>query len=317
MRRALFAVLAALPALAYGQSVVVKTNSNSNLLVVNRAQCAGSSSNSDVGITDDVTASLTWTIQPAPDTSYQSTGNYKVWVTQAKPAAGQTKAGATKVETSCTTNLNGDGITVQQLGNDVANSGQTVTVESVSLQTLVQKAGISDCTTASDVTIYVCVQQVNGASELGWALATLQLDRTSLPAPTELGVTSGDSVLHVSCHSGSGDTSSSGTFKAKATPRTSGLAAKFSGENASCSDLKISGLKNGETYDVTAYRLDENHNPSDASSSVSGSPTLTNDFWDECKADGCPEKGGCSTGGLAAGLLGALSTLVVLRRRKS
>ena len=52
-------------------------------------------------------------------------------------------------------------------------------------------------------------------------------------------------------------------------------------------------------------------------SGVSTTPIPTNDYWDEYKGDGGQEKGGCNTGGTAAGLAGALSLLAALRRRKS
>ena len=71
---------------------------------------------------------------------------------------------------------------------------------------------------------------------------------------------------------------------------------------------------------MVVYGISSVNNPGPGSTALSGvstTPIPTNDYWDEYKGDGGQEKGGCNTGGTAAGLAGALSLLAALRRRKS
>jgi uncharacterized protein (TIGR03382 family) len=91
---------------------------------------------------------------------------------------------------------------------------------------------------------------------------------------------------------------------------------KYSPTASSCSDVTITGLTNGQPYDVVVYGIDANNNPGPASSAKTGTPVLTIDFWGSYQADGGREQGGCSTAGGAAGILGGLLSLLALRRRK-
>jgi hypothetical protein len=316
MRRALLLFIAATPALALGQtagSVVFSTNGNSNLVTINRAQCSGTQ-NTDAALSDDMTATVGWTIKPV--NSAVSAGTYRILLSQTQSEAGQTTSGSTTGK-DCTKDTNGGAISTFMLVDDQPVSGQTQTVQNVSLATVTTKLGL-DCTTATQVNVYVCVQQIDASNSIvGYATLTLALDRTVPPAPINVKPTPGDGVLHVGCQKSSGDSLANGGFKAKAMPTNSTMATGYSGESSSCSDLLISGLTNSQAYDVVVYRLNANHNPSLASASASGTPIPTSDGWGQYKGDGGREAGGCSTGAGAIGLLGALSFLVALRRRKS
>lgn len=316
MPRALLLLSVFAPALALGApaagDAILVTSDSSDLQTINRAQCNGTTRNDDVGITDDVTADITWTIQPV-GSSFETRGDYKIYVSTQRPAAGQKRDD--EVQTNCTTNLNGDAITPHQVVEDIAvSTSATTTRTGVSLAEIASEAGV-DCAGTLQPTVYVCVQQVEGATILGYAITALTLDSIPPSAPTDVRATVGDSVLHVSCDRSS--SGSGGTFKAKATPQNAGKV-RFSGESSSCSGLTIEGLTNNEPYDVVVYQLDDSHNPSDASVALEGAmPIPTDDYWNHYDGQ---ETGGCSTAAGAAGLLGALATLATLaalRRRKS
>lgn len=312
MRRALLLFLAAQPALALGQSVTFKTASNASFSVINKAQCTGSDS-SGAHLSDDSTVDITWTIKAAGGTG--TGGVYKIYVSPKESQAGKTLT-STSTGTDCTKDINDGSVNAVQLVGDLNVNSTTQTETGVSLQDFAAKVGLN-CTDQSTVNLYVCVQQVSSANViLGYATATLALDRTVPPTPVSVSTSPGDGTLHISCQAGSGDSvPSGGGYKAVATNST--LSPGYSNEATSCGDLIIDGLTNGQTYNVVVYRLNEHHNPSAPSVAVNGTPIPTSDYWNEYKDGGGREAGGCNTAAGAAGLLGALSILVALRRRKS
>jgi len=81
----------------------------------------------------------------------------------------------------------------------------------------------------------------------------------------------------------------------------------------------ITGLLNGTTWLVRGYAYDEVNNPSVASATVEATPQHSSGFWEEYKADGGNEVGGCSSAGAAAvpSAIAALSVLAAVLRRRS
>lgn len=301
MKRALL-VLLAMPASALAQTAGAIIADSTT---INIAQCTGVR-NTEVQLDDRMNIGLTWTVDVDDSiTTFPSNGFFRVFASNLQPAAGQ--ANGTSCE-AMASGVSGTFVHAQLGGNIAATSATMGTKQSFAMQSIVSAAGLN-CTDASNVTVYLCVQWYDSTSQPhGWATTTVSLDRTTPAAPTGVRPSGGDGVLHLTC-TGNGDIA---TYKAKA---TLGSDVKWSSQASSCSDLTISGLTNSQTYSVVVYGMSSANNPSAASAPADGIPVPTDDFYDHYeKADG-QEPGGCSTGAGAAGLVSALG-LLALRRRK-
>lgn len=319
MRRALL-VLLALPASALAQiegtsgTIVLPTGVDT----INIAQCSGVAS-TDPPLSDSATVDLTWTVNTFT-TTFASGGVFRVWASNEAPIT-DPSAG-----TPCTEPKNPSSSTFKKgqlttTGNvvDIAtdNTATMSAAKTFRWRDIVAAAGYGSCDAPSWTgrTVHLCVQWVPSTSSgkvNGSAVnSTLTLDLLRpTGAPTDVSTTPGDGVLHLRC-SGNSDI---GTFKAKATFGTE--PPHYSNQASSCSDLTITGLTNNQTYSVVVYGMDKANNPSAASTPpVDGKPIPTSDFWDRYKDLHGQDSGGCSTTAGAAGILGALS-LLVLRRRK-
>jgi hypothetical protein len=311
MRRALGLLLVATPALALGQS---EGNIGfNNGTTINVAQCLGEQV-PGLKLNEDMDLRITWTAKVSTDSSFVSGGRYKVFVSDVEPAAGQddTTVACNVPKTAAT-------ITSQQVGEADGYDATTQTVgeTKISMSEITDALGYGPSCNAAH-TIYLCVQWYADSSATdakGFAVGTVSLNVTKPGTPTIDSVAAGDGRLRVSC-TGAGSASS---FKARATLQTDATVQKFSSTSSSC-DLTISGLANGSTYAVEVFALSSANNPSDPSAAVPGTPIPTHDYWGHYDGQ---EQGGCSTGGGAAGLAGALallaglSLLVALRRRNS
>ncbi len=313
MRRALLVALAGLaaPMLALGQSagqIVPDT------FTINIAQCSGVR-NTEVELDDVMDLGLTWTIQPNSGTTFTGGGVFRVFASAVQPGAGRTSNGGV-VLTSCTQDVNEVDIPsteIDQVGSDITVTGSATATRTFSMQEIVAATGLN-CTDATQKNINLCVQWVVGSTARGFATnssSTIVLDRTTPSPPTTVNVSGGDGVLHVSC-SGGGDDSTD-TFKARA---TLGTQVRFSNQSESCSDLKIDGLTNDQTYSVVVFRMNDANNPSAPSAEVPGTPIVTNDFFDHYKDAGGVEAGGCSTAAGALGLVSVLGLLAVRAGRR-
>jgi uncharacterized protein (TIGR03382 family) len=80
--------------------------------------------------------------------------------------------------------------------------------------------------------------------------------------------------------------------------------------------FRLGGLVNGGTYVVGVRAFSTADNPSEVTTTIV-SPEPVADFWDEYKAAGGQETGGCSSGIAGpVGLAVLAGTLLLVRRRK-
>lgn len=311
MRRALFALLLVCPVAALGQTITFDSNT------INIVQCNGVQ-NTDAGTSDNLNLGLTWTVQPTTSVTFSSGGSYKVYVANQQLTAGVSTTYPASV--SCTTaNSTTSPFLVQQVGNSTYDaSTQTVSsVQEISMSSIVSAlstVGYSCAVTSATQTIYLCVQWFDSTGAVnGYALGNVTLSLSQPTAPTIGTVNPGDGSLYVDY---SDSDSSVTNFKVRAVP-TAGtdLTPIFSGESTSTSQIQVSGLTNGQEYQVQVYAFNAANNPSVASAAATGVPEPTDDFWTLYKLDGGKDSGGCSTAAGAVGIFGALS-LLALRRRK-
>jgi uncharacterized protein (TIGR03382 family) len=288
---------------------------------MNSAQCTGTTN--DVRKTDDLmTVGLTWTttlVNPSASPAFAGT-TYRLFAGNQAFTTDATKGELCTVTTGDTSTF-----TSGQVGGDFLSTQQNITApRGYNLKEIATASGYGGCGTAdSGKTIYLCFQWRDSNGVVGGVATSsvLTTDFIAPQPPTAATTTPGDSVLHLNCAAGTDDTQ----FKALAqSTDTRDTQPHWSSQVRGCSNLSVSGLTNHVTYDVSIYGLDDANNPSRDSSgnlafaSTTGTPIPTHDFWDQYHTDGGPEQGGCNTGGAtAAGLAGALSILVALRRRKS
>jgi uncharacterized protein (TIGR03382 family) len=304
-------LLLAMPASALAQAAGVIAADTS---AINLAQCTGAP-NGEIPLDDKLDVGLQWTVA-IDTTAFTAGGLYRIFVANEQPAAGQTagtSVAGISAGISCTQAANTASTTFRatQLGSDIdAVQQSTAATRRFALKDIVSTAGFS-CTDQTSRTVYLCVQWYDASGAVhGWATATLPLDLTPPAAPTGVSTSPADGSLHVNCSAGDSSTS---TFKARATAPAG--APTYSNQASSCGDLVLGGLANGQTYTVVVFGMDAANNPSPASAPAQGQPVATDDFWTHYKNAGGRDQGGCSSAG-AAGVLGALAALVLLRRRR-
>lgn len=211
-------------------------------------------------------------------------------------------------ETDATTAVLVDGLSTSRTRYPLAGDS------AITLSDVLSGAGKSagDCQ-GSDFRVYVCVRLLNSS---GTAVATasaaikFQLERP--PAPVRLSVAAGEKALYVSFSPGTATTAAPAASKTYQAFASAAGVTHASGETTSTSDVRISGLENGTTYDVWVVAYSEAGNPSTASELSAGTPQHVLDFYDLYKSSGGSESGGCSHGGLA-GLLSLIATVGLVR----
>jgi hypothetical protein len=321
MRRALIALIAAVPVFAAAQALPPPVGTIDHLPVtMNIAQCSGAAggSNRVPQISDTTDLSLTWQVKLDPSITTFSPGTGSAFVVWASTSTFQ--ASNTTGPFSCHLNAANNDITAAKIGPDVgyaASTQATMSAVQIALQSIATAAGVN-CATAE--TINLCVEWLPtgvGSTAMGWATGSINFDTTVPGPPTGFTVAPGEGkLLLANCAAGANTAS----YIASATDGTN----TFWSNEGGCSQLQIGGLTNGTQYTVVLYGLSTAHNPSAASAPVQGPETIpihTVDFWDHyAGTPGATETGGCHTATGGAGLLGALSLLAALavaRRRKS
>jgi hypothetical protein len=307
MRRALL-VLLALPVPALAQTITLQNSVTS----INIAQCKGTNAGEVPPLSDDMSLSLTWTAAAVSGSTIASGDVFRLYASSVQPAAGQTSNGSTL--TSCTTDLSGAAITAGQVGSDITGLTSTTesTPQSFGTATIASAAGLACTAGSTSPTIYLCLQWLSSASAVkGYATTTLTLDLAAPGAPTLTGVGAGDGALHLNCGGGTNATS----YVGQATSQANAAEVHYSSEASSCSSVSITGLTNDQPYTVVVYGIDASNNPGPASGSQTGTPIPTSDFWQQYRAAGGRERGGCSSAAGAVGILGGLWLLALRRRR--
>jgi hypothetical protein len=301
-------VLLAVPVPVFAQQAEGTITTNSE--TINRRQCDGTTA--DVAnLQPPLTLEMRWTVKLDTDvTQFPTNGTYTVYAASRESVAGKTVNDIVGV--SCTTARDGEAYTPGILVEGIRAESQSSLTRSFSMSQVVTRAGL---TCANDgATVYLCVQLLDGATEVGWATATVRLDVTApTTAPTDVTLRAGDSTLYVDCVGGNSDIDS---FKAKAT--AAGQPDRFSNRASSCGDLVIENLVNEQTYTVVVYGMDDAGNASVPSAAVTGAPVPTDGFWEHYANEGGQEQGGCSSHGAQVWLAALpLLLLVLLRRRRS
>jgi Synergist-CTERM protein sorting domain-containing protein len=287
-RLAVLASLAAAPALAAAQTVIV-TESNDTDAIINAGECV----NNPV---DQLAFAWTPSVQSTSYDLYASdTANC--------PAEGTTTNGVTN---NAHTRSFATGINRTSL-----NQGDTASK-------LLNLAQIQ-CNSSSSA-LFICVFP-NNNNTTPVATASVTLDLAFAPAPVLNPVSPGDSSLQVSWQLGAGtaDGGQSGSadrFDVYYAP-TSDLASEKRGGTATNGrrDFRLGNLTNGVEYRVRVKALTIGGNQSDFSNEQIGTPHVVDDFWRLYQNAGGQERGGCATG--AAGLTALVAlTPLILRRRK-
>jgi hypothetical protein len=191
-------------------------------------------------------------------------------------------------------------------------------------QDFIQKAGVTNCT--ANATIFVCVQHwpSNGSAGTLKATATgnAALEVSPPPVPINVSVSPGDSALFVTWSDGTlnpdGTTSTvvAASYNVTATnplAATDTRTRNFTGKT----NQRISGLTNGTTYNVTVTAVSAGGNESASSVAASGQPAAVAGFWEQYKAAGGIEQGGCGGGAGGSGSLLALALALAAARRRS
>lgn len=191
----------------------------------------------------------------------------------------------------------------------------------VNVATLLQALSIN-CSGAATA-IYLCVDYLpsSGASTTGAVTGSVTLDLAKPPPPVVAQPTPGDGALNISWTAGVGsaDASTTGTsssYDVVVTNHADPADTRTQSVSSSTS-LRVGGLQNGQTYDVTVYAFSPGDNQSDASNVVSGIPVPVADFWRMYRGLGGKEQGGCSTGAAEGVALMALVPFALRRRRRS
>lgn len=316
MRRALIAFLAAAPVYAAAQSSTPALGTiDTDPDAMNIAQCNGTvdDDNRIPPLDDEANLSLTWQVKlDSSQTTFPTTGRFKVWASLEPFLASNGTA-----PWSCDRDSGNSEIVRKQIGESDGYEAPSQTMgvpEEIAFDTIPGNEITLDCNSNTTGTIYLCVEWmpdgINGTPK-GWAAGNIGFDTKVPGMPTITSLSAGDRKLHIEgCTEGTNNQD----FIASA---ANGTEVHWSGVVDSCRDITIGGLTNRQPYDVTLYALSSAGNPSAPSVAVSGTPILTDDFWQHYDGQ---DSGGCATGAGAAGLLGALALLALttaVRRRKS
>jgi Synergist-CTERM protein sorting domain-containing protein len=286
-RLAALACLAAAPALASGQTIII-TESNDNDRIIGAGECR----NSPV---DQLAFAWTPSTPAAAYDLYASdTANC--------PAPGQTVNGVTNTAHT------------QSFATNIAqtslNNGKTAS-------DLLSLANIQ-CTSSSGA-LFICVFPT-GNNTTPVATASITLDLASAPAPVLNSVSVGDSSLQANWQLGSGSadggtTGSADRFNIYYAPTSNPANEQHTTITGGGLSGRVTGLTNGVEYTITVTALTIGGNESARSNPLTGTPHLVNDFWRLYRdVDAGREQGGCATG--AAGLTALVALIPLALRRK-
>ncbi|ACL67043.1 Myxococcales GC_trans_RRR domain protein [Anaeromyxobacter dehalogenans 2CP-1] len=306
MRRAILAAtLLAAPLLAAGQ-----TNPTAGQVLpskqpedkyINAAQC--------IGAADTAPLNLIWQIQVKSGT-FETRGRYQIFAaTQGAYNTTGTNQGYC-AESNDTTN----GIQAGQIASLPADDAAVLTPQAFDPVTIVNAVGLQACT-AQVKTIYICVHWYDSSgTRRGFAQGSVTLSTAKPATPVNVSVTPGENALNVNWENGTGGAERTEEYQVRATP--AGTTDTVPSKRVTGTSLRLGGLTNGVTYDVQVVAYTESGNPSDPSATVSATPVPVSDFWEQYKARGGTDSGGCGAGGTGALAMIGAAALAALRRRK-
>ena len=191
-----------------------------------------------------------------------------------------------------------------------ASGDSTITLSDV----LTAAGKTIDSCSGSDFYVYVCVRLLDSSgTTVTTSTASIRFQLTRPPPPTGLSVGVGENALYVTFTTGTTTTAAPAASKTYRAFASAGGSTFQSGETTSKSDVRISGLENGTTYDVWVVAYSEAGNASQTSEKSAGTPQQVYDFFELYKQQGGVESGGCSHGD-ASSLTALLATAWVMRR---
>jgi MYXO-CTERM domain-containing protein len=165
--------------------------------------------------------------------------------------------------------------------------------------------------------IMVCVQAKDSSgNNIGEARVKLTVETTSPGAPLNPLASGGNEALNVSW----GDPNSSTSAKSyviDAAPIGTIIdpTPHHFSPPVTTTDYRLGGLVNGQEYEVSVFSYSEAFNPSVASTTT-GTPVPTLDFWNNYKAQGGRDSGGCASGPAGLLALAAVGGILALARRR-
>lgn len=304
MRRAILAAtLLAAPLLAAGQINptvgTVKPSSSPEDDYINLAQCTGA---------DQRPLELIWQIQVKSGT-FSTGGWYHVFASSAAAYTTGTNQGYC-AENDDTTN----GIKSAEIRSLMADDASVLTAEAFDPVAIVTAVGQQACTVQAK-TIYICVHWYDSSgTRRGFAQGQVTLSTAKPATPVNVSVTPGENALNVSWDVGTGGAERTEEYQVLATP--TGTTDTVYSKRVTGTSLRLGGLTNGVTYDVQVIAYTKSGNPSDPSATVSATPVPVSDFWEQYKARGGTDSGGCGAGGTGALAMIGAAALAALRRRK-
>ncbi len=305
MRALLLAAALAAPALAGAQVADGVLQPVAGDELVNAAQCAG---------TDTTPVELVWNTH-VNTLSFTTGGTYRLFASNKQPATT-----GTDLNFCPEADDTADGVRAGQVGDDIEATSQAVTASmEFSPLEIVRASGYDACDATSEKTIYLCVHWYDASGvRNGWAKGTVKLSFAAPAAPVDVSATPGDGALNVRWTAGTGGAVDATEYQVVATttdPADPAGTHEYSRTNDN--SFRARGLVNGVAYTVVVYAFSKAGNRSDPSAAVTATPQPVADFWDQYRARGGAERGGCASGSAGAlALLGTAALLALARRKK-
>jgi MYXO-CTERM domain-containing protein len=315
MRRALLFAAASIPVLALavtatsGKLLETTNYSTTNdLNYVNSAQCQSGNLN------------LEWSIQTKTGVTFNTGGLYRVFATDTLPATDATTNLPFCAESSTTSP---NTINAGPVGASV--SATNVLVDATRSGNEAVKAAGKSCNPSQDgATIWICAHWSDATSTRnGSAVGKFQLQFNAPDAAGNVNVSAGDTKLFVKWDPATTGAILADHYIAEAylpphsPTNTPPDPADATAGPVTAHSTTITGLTNGQTYDVYVVAYSIGGNPGPRSKVQQGTPQPSADFWDVYKSRGGVEEGGCQSGPAGALAMLGVALLLAFRRRKS
>jgi hypothetical protein len=202
----------------------------------------------------------------------------------------------------------------------IASPTDTIRFETFDSWEIPAAAGL-DCSEQTDRTIYVCIHfhpytsgTTPATEPTGSATGTFVLSTGKPDTPQDVGVTVGDTRLHLSWSTGSDGIADTDEYEMVATPVAEvGLPDRPGERSATTTDTKgnVGDLVNGQDYQVVVYALSLAGTRSDGSAPQIGTPRAVRSFWGVYEDRAGGEQGGCGGPAGPIALLGVAAALAL------
>jgi hypothetical protein len=311
MRRALLLAALAAPALAAAQTptagqVLNGTTKGTGEPIpddqyINIDECNGA-------VTSDL--ELNWNV--ALESGTVNGGVFRIYASN--------KAAPTTAPSYCLDNDPTNNTYTFQVGADVtATAGKPIDTTDRAASAFVKDPPYT-CTEGQEgQTITVCVHYFDrDGARTGWAFGSLVLALRRPPPPSGVVIESGDGALNVQWTRAPDPTGTEAVATGyRVEAREQGGSAVVATVDVTDVRARLSGLTNGQVYEVLVYSLSAAKNTSTAAATGEGEPKPVIDFWDYYRSVDGREVGGCAAGAAGPLALLGLAALLALHRRRS